>query len=495
MKPLKKILFSPINLTPLEDASILRKFTVLFFLMSILPLGFLFYIYIDLHDTGIISMSVSEFGMTVILVTLGIAVGYFSMRMVIKRLIEITEANRNALEVVLGPETIHELTHEKNEISILARSFSVVTNRLQENIRSLELAKRTLHSVLARVGEGIASMHNIDTFLDLIVETAVDAFSAKIGILMLTDPATHTLYVKTIFGVEIKDKEHLKVSTELEPFHAILRAHKPLVFEHLEFNKDLNHNLRNLFETPLLCAPLVLHDMVIGVLAVCGKKNDPSFQEDEKKLIHNLALQTAVAIENSKLNEDAERTYFETISALALAVDAKDRYSRGHLDRVANYVKRIAQELKLSEDNIRTLMDAARLHDVGKIGIPDEILVKPGPLTTQEMEIMRRHPEIGESIVRPIRSLRNLCDIIRHHHEKLDGTGYPDGLKGEEISLLVRITSVADIFDALTTDRPYRPRYSFGEACAMLRGMKNHLDQNLVEILLRTFRDDNIHTL
>ena len=127
---------------------------------------------------------------------------------------------------------------------------------------------------------------------------------------------------------------------------------------------------------------------------------------------------------------------------------------------------------------------------VGKIGIPDEVLLKPSHLTTPEMDMMKKHTEIGESIIRPIGSLRHLCDIIRHHHEKLDGSGYPDGLKGDEISLLVRITTVADIYDALTTDRPYRVKFSFAESHKILRSMKDQLDQSVVEALIAAFQEE-----
>ena len=213
-----------------------------------------------------------------------------------------------------------------------------------------------------------------------------------------------------------------------------------------------------------------------------GHKED--FSEEDLDLVFNLASQTAVAIENSKLNRDIEKTYFETISALALAVDAKDKYSHGHLDRVANHALMIGKRLGLDDEDLDTLRDAARLHDLGKIGIPDEILKKDSGLTDEEWVIMRRHPEIGESIIKPVRSLQHLCDLIRHHHEKLDGSGYPDRLKGEEISPLVRILSVADVYDALTTERPYRPRKSKQEAINILRSMKNHLDQDIVNILV-----------
>jgi len=236
------------------------------------------------------------------------------------------------------------------------------------------------------------------------------------------------------------------------------------------------------FEAPMVCAPLVVKEKVTGLLTISGRKNEGDFEEGEKALLYNLASQTAVAIENSQLNEDIEKTYFETITALALAVDAKDKYSRGHLERVAKYVVQIGNALGLDNEEIEMLREAARLHDVGKIGIPDEVLGKEGPLNDQEWIQMRSHVIIGESIVKPIRSLSRLCDIIRHHHEKLNGAGYPDQLRGDDIAPLVRITTVADIFDALTTDRPYRKSLTPSQACDEMRRMSDEIDQDIVEI-------------
>ena len=151
---------------------------------------------------------------------------------------------------------------------------------------------------------------------------------------------------------------------------------------------------------------------------------------------------------------------------------------------MADYALLIGKRLGLDDDDLDTLRDAARLHDLGKIGIPDEILKKKGPLNDEEWVIMRRHPEIGESIIKPIRSLQHLCDLIRHHHERINGTGYPDALKADDISPLVRILAVADAFDALTTERSYRPKQSRQEAIGILRSMKDLLDQDIINILL-----------
>ena len=482
---MKKFKFASI-----EEASLLRKFTILFILMSIIPMGILYFFYLELRDNGSIGMAASNFSLTLFLVVLGGAGGYWAMRSSSKSLIDMAAANKKALETLGGPEKLHAIAHEKNELAVIAQTFSVVTSRLEENIRDLVVAKKTLHSVLSRVGEGIANLQNIDKFLELIVETATDAFSGQYGVLMLTDRMDRDVYVSAICGAKGVHKEDLKARTSDEPFRAVLVSGKPMIIEQLEHVNFDSPQMRMIFQPPILCAPLKLHDTTIGILAVCGRKIERPFEEDEKNLIQNLALQTAVAVENSKLNEDAEKTYFETISALAIAVDAKDRYSRGHLDRVAKYAVRIANKLHLTEPSIKILRDAARLHDVGKIGIPDEILLKPSHLTPQEMELMKKHTEIGESIIRPIRSLRPICDIVRHHHEKLDGSGYPDGLKGDEISLLVRIISISDIYDALTTDRPYRVKFSAKEAYAIMRSMKDQIDQAVVETLIAAFHEE-----
>jgi len=420
------------------------------------------------------------------LVVIGILVGYFSMRTVLQQLVTLTNANRKALEDVLSPEKIRELSQEENEIAILAQSFTAITDKLEENVKSLELAKRTLHSIMNKVGQGISNMENIDTFLDLILETVTSAMSGKVGVLLLIDRHTKDLWVKTVYGAKHDQDQLVRFSVNKgSAFHKVITSKESIIVDRLSPEVSEIKQYKHLFNAPMICAPLVNKDKVSGIITVSGREQG-NFVENERGLLFNLASQTAVAIENSRLNRDKEKTYFETISALALAVDAKDKYSRGHLDRVAGYCVKIAKKMGLDDDEITILRDAARLHDLGKIGIPDEVLGKKGKLTDQEMNLMKKHVEIGEGIIKPIHSLNHLCDIIRHHHEKLDGSGYPDGLSGDQITPLVRITTVADIYDALTTDRPYRDKFSKEKAFAILRDMKEEgqIDADIVEILI-----------
>jgi len=474
-----------IKLTSFENASLLRKLSIMYFLMSIIPIAFLYFLYLQLVDYGRIIINEERFSSIFFLVVVGVAVGYVVMRSIIMSIIDITRENRDALKELLGPEKIQALSEDSsNEIAILAKSFNEITNRLEENIRNLELAKRTLHSVLAKVGEGISSMDNIDSFLSLILETVTEALSGRKGVLLLRDEKRDDLYVKSVYGKSYDKSKQIRVDLQEEMFKEIIGSRQPVVIQDVPWNGPLQSLLRS----PLLCAPLLLHDQVLGVIIISDRMTDEPFDEEERNLLHNLALQTAVAVENSRLNEDAEKTYFETISALAMAVEAKDPYSRGHSERVANYSVVIAQEMGMSQEDVIMLRDAAKLHDLGKIGVVDKVLKKPGPLTPQEMEMMKKHPEIGEGIIKPIRSLKKLCDLIRHHHEKLDGTGYPDGLKGDDIRPLVRILQVADIYDALTSNRPYRDPFTSQQAIDTLKSMKDQVDLKVVETLERVVR-------
>jgi putative two-component system response regulator len=150
--------------------------------------------------------------------------------------------------------------------------------------------------------------------------------------------------------------------------------------------------------------------------------------------------------------ENAEAVLF----SLALSIEAKDTYTRGHCDRLAEYSTALANRVGLARDHCVALRRAGVVHDIGKICVPEHVLLKRGPLTAEEWVIVKQHPTVGERICAPLRSFRLVVPIIRHHHEKLDGSGYPDGLKGDQIPLTARILQVTDVYDALTTDRPYR---------------------------------------
>ena len=473
------------ELTTFENTSIVRKFTIFYFLASIVPLAVLDFLYIQLQTNGRIEINEESFKYTLIFVVLGVVIGYATMRSILLRIVAVAQKNASTIAGIIGPEKLQFLgANTSNEIAILTNSFNEITSRLEENVRNLEMAKKTLHSVLAKVGEGMSSMQSMDSFLSLILETVTEALQSKLGVLVLRDVKDGNFYLSAVYGRKFDSRKRIRFDPPAGAFSEILQFKQTTVVN--DAPPDNSYGVY--FHPPVLCAPLLLHDKVLGFIAVSGRGNGHGFDEEERNILMNIALQTAVAVENSRLNDDAEKTYFETISALAMAVEAKDTYSRGHSDRVAMYAVQIAQQLNLSQEDITTLRDAAKLHDLGKIGIMDRILKKEAALDPDEMEMMKKHSEIGEGIIKPIRSLRHLCDIIRHHHERMDGSGYPDGFTASQITPLVRILMVADIYDALTTNRPYRGAFSPEKAMAELHNMKTLIDQNIVDALDKSLR-------
>jgi putative two-component system response regulator len=185
--------------------------------------------------------------------------------------------------------------------------------------------------------------------------------------------------------------------------------------------------------------------------------------------------------------DNAETVLF----SLALSIEAKDPYTEGHCDRLSKYSVALAERRGLSTELQVVLRRAGIVHDIGKVAVPDQVLLKPGPLTPEEWNIMRQHPLVGERICAPLKSFRHVLPVIRSHHEKLDGSGYPDGLKGDEIPLTVQIMQTVDIYDALTTVRPYRKALSPKEAFAIIHSevKKGWWNGELVNLLERVVLD------
>jgi putative two-component system response regulator len=187
------------------------------------------------------------------------------------------------------------------------------------------------------------------------------------------------------------------------------------------------------------------------------------------------------------MDEQAKSAVF----ALARSIDSKKNLRNGHSDRLLAYAEQLGESIGLGDEDMHELRIACWLHDIGKIFVPDSILLKPGPLDAEERRIMQEHPVTGENICKPLKSLRKILPVIRHHHEKMDGSGYPDGLRGEAIPLKARILQVADIYDALTTDRPYRAALPPEEALRTLFGEAENgwLDASVVLKFSRLCRD------
>jgi len=213
----------------------------------------------------------------------------------------------------------------------------------------------------------------------------------------------------------------------------------------------------------LMCAPLKAKDKVVGVIKL-GSEQPITYTAEDLKLFTTLASLAAVAMENASLYEQLKETFYTTVYTLAETIEKRDPYTGNHTKRVMEYSVAIGKTLGLAEEDMSRLQLGAVLHDIGKIGVRDSVLLKESALTAEEFEQIKKHAVYGEEIIARISQLRTAIPGIRQHHEKFDGRGYPDGLKGEEIDITARIIAVADSFDAMTTNRPYRQGLSLETA-------------------------------
>ncbi|MFC1585362.1 HD domain-containing phosphohydrolase [Fibrobacterota bacterium] len=466
-----------------KTGSLLTRFSVLYVGFSLVPFLLLFFIYVQYNDDGTqILFPRGQLHLIIILVGIASLLGFFGLRAILVRIVRLSETMRQSLIGKMDKDLVWELMkgEKEGELANLAKSFGEIFSRLEGNIKELEETKKTLYEVLSTVSKALSSMENFDLLVHLVLQTAIEALGAKNGAIFSLEDQGEFKLKAWIGDKGVLEGEIVKASGSFLPW--VTREKEVFVLPILD-KKDQD----KLFAPPLVCAPLLHHEKVWGAVCLSGSKPGNNFTEDEIKLVNNLGYQIGISFENMQLNQDKERTYFETMSALALAVEAKDSYSRGHSEQVGKYAAVLGAAMGLSDKDVQTLRDASSLHDIGKIGISDSILTKPGPLNNDEREIMKKHPVIGESIVMPLKTFHHLLAPIKHHHECLDGSGYPDGLKGDQISLITRIMTVADIYDALIGDRPYRKALSLTETKKELDSLvdRGKIDKKVVDSLYR----------
>jgi len=345
---------------------------------------------------------------------------------------------------------------------------------------------------LLKATEAIASTLQLDPLLDTIMELGMKVMDAEGCSVLLIDEKEKKLQFAAASGA--KKEEIKKLSLDMGEGVAgwVVQNDQPLLIDDVSkdarFSKRVDEILGQETKS-LICIPLKVKQKIIGVMEVINKRGDRTFSERDKALFKPLSAQAAVAIERAKLYQDLEDMYISTVRSLAAAIDAKDPYTRGHSERVNRFCMVIAKELGLDEKMQKNVQLCALLHDVGKIGVPISVLRKKEKLTDEDWAYIRRHPVLGAEIISPIRQLAELAPSIRHHHERYDGGGYPDNLKGEQIPLVGRMLAVADTFDALTSERPYRNGLSDKAALEEIEACKGtQLDPMCVEAFLAGYQ-------
>jgi HD-GYP domain-containing protein (c-di-GMP phosphodiesterase class II) len=352
---------------------------------------------------------------------------------------------------------------DENEIQSIVRSFNEIFQTAADQIEERNRIKELLAGLIAMASD-LTSELDFDRLFPLIIGKVTDAMAAERTSLYVVDWEKREIWTRVAEGIgQIRLPLGEGISGRVAESGEMINVADAWDLPY--FNRTYDET--NQFRTrSVLCIPIrgrrVRH---IGVLQVINKKGGDRFNQDDEILIKGLVSQVGIALENSLLVDELKLSFERSISSLSATVDAKHPFTAGHSERVKEYSLLMARELRLSEDQCETLKYASLLHDIGKIGIRDDILSKNGTFTPDEWKEMQLHPVKTKVILQKFhfpQHLQRIPEIASCHHERVNGKGYPAGLKNDEIPLESKIMAVADVFDALTSKRDY-PKYAFGE--------------------------------
>ncbi len=352
-----------------------------------------------------------------------------------------------------------------------------------EDLDSLFLMLTRFHEM----GVQYSDVDDVKDISSLIVEYTTDMLDTKMGSLMLINKNTNTLEIIAARGLSEEVIKMTQIHIGEGIAGLVAREGKTIYCEDIENDVRFMRNSKVKYSSKSFVAvPLKIKNKIIGVLNINSRRKGKQFSQMDIKLLDILANQAAVAIENIQLYKDMKGMYVGTIMTLAKAIDAKDPYTKGHSERVMKFAVEIAKEMKLPEKLVSNIEFAALIHDIGKIGVKDNVLDKPTRLSDSEYDIIKKHPVIGEQIIAPIEFLTNIAPLILYHHEHYDGSGYLEGLKGEEIPIGARVLIVADAFEAMISERPYSRSMTGEEAIDELKDKSgSQFDPEVVKAFLR----------
>jgi HD-GYP domain-containing protein (c-di-GMP phosphodiesterase class II) len=369
-----------------------------------------------------------------------------------------------------------------------------INRRLDKLKRNEERAKRL--ALLSQLSQLLNSTLDPKEIQRGAMEAATRLMKAEVGSLLLVHEEKRHLYFEVALGEREEDLKTISLNFGEGIAGWVAQHGKPLIMnspgKDRRFFKGVDE--RTEFKTRnIICVPVKVKEKTIGVLEAINKKEKGGFNKEDLSLLISLADQVAIALDNSRLYQELEEMFFQTAKSLADAIEKRDPHTGGHTQRVTLYSQAIAKYLTLTPLEKKWVKITSVLHDIGKIGIEDYILKKPKPLSPGEFEIIKRHSNMGAEIIEHIRQLREIVPGVKYHHEQVDGKGYPDGLRGKDIPILAKIVAVADTYDAMTTDRPYRKAMDKKIAIEELKRCSGtQLDGEVVEAFIHAYQNGEI---
>ncbi|MGC9195962.1 MAG: HD domain-containing phosphohydrolase [Syntrophobacteraceae bacterium] len=382
--------------------------------------------------------------------------------------------------------TLQRITKERR---LLEQNISL---RLEVQARKeLEEVNRKLESTVSeqtrlfRISREIDEIRSSDDLYPRIVELASSLESVEKVVFYLAPGDQGCLVGMAHCGWQPEEPWFQKIEVRRDWVRELLGSDKNhVLFGPEELQQFFQNGID--WDQPLSCWPMRIRGEPFGLLVAFHKKGSRPLPEEEKRLFDFLIKKASLAVENMALYESLISNFYGILRSLVNALEAKDLYTGKHSERVTHYAIKAAEMLGCTSAQIESLRTAGYLHDIGKIGIQDSILTKPGPLTAEEYEIVKKHPVIGDTIVSELGLSPEERTIIRHHHERWDGAGYPDGLRGTQIPMIARIVTVADAFDAMTSKRAYREAMSTAESIAeLVKNRGRQFDPEVVDAFVQ----------
>lgn len=386
-------------------------------------------------------------------------------------------------------ESLAEIEHDKQLLEHKYSEVQTLNQQLMRKIEQILTIQQASAAILSELDYGKLIPNVLSMFLKTI--------GYKRAMIMLVDGVNQKLRYEAGVGMDPSDLAPMdgysvSIDRTSNLLARVAQSGQPLITQDAA---SLNLNPKNLIirkyqPQAIVILPLTAQGGVIGILAADRPQGSATVTGADRDYLEVFANQVALAIENARMYRDLKESFLSTVKSLAQALEAKDSYTRGHSERVTTYAVRLATRLKMAEKEVDMLKRLGMLHDVGKIAIDRQILNKPSQLSSEDRELVRQHPSWGQSIIQPLKLSQAEISIVRHHHERWDGLGYPDGLSGEGIPLPARVISVADSFDAMTSDRPYRNAMGLRDALAELeRGSGNQFDPQVAEAFVALVRE------
>jgi putative nucleotidyltransferase with HDIG domain len=377
----------------------------------------------------------------------------------------------------------------------------VARNREDLVVRNKELRFQVYSlETLMGLNHQLNSSLEMGDLLNTLILSVMGQLRVNSACLFLTDQREHPtrLEASTFKGIKEEQARSIAFTYDGAFVRALLPTSgeegRPVRLGEVEDDPTLEADVGSLFAAGFtVVSPVLMKQRLTAILAVGEKVSGQEFQSADLEMLKSLSESAGIAIENARLFKDLQEAYVSTVRLLVSRIEEKDPYTHGHTERVAEYAVGIAKELGFTVDEVQRIQFGAFLHDIGKVHTQSDILQKPGALTEEEWMLVKAHPVRGAEMIRGVKFLERVTDMVRHHHERVDGKGYPDGLTGEQISIGAKIVNVADAFDAMTTDRPYRVGFTVEKAVdQMVDKAGTQFAAEIVEVFVAALKEGRI---